>query len=636
MRILIYYAITILVNLCFFTLAKAQNNPFQSPINTIKKPWSNLDFYNDPNNFQFAIVTDRTGGHRKGVFARAVEKINTLMPEFVMSVGDLVEGTNDTTVLAEQWSEFNQMIGNLKIPFFYLPGNHDVNRGAGPKRDYWNQLFGHAYYHYVYKDVLFLAMDSNEGQGEQFSSEQLNYFKQALDENKNVRWTLVFMHHPLWTYEHDSNFEALEELLKDRKYTIFAGHQHTYRHFQRNNTNYYILATTGGGSSLRGPSFGQFDHITWVTMTQNGPVLANLKLDGILPHDVASPELVALSRELVKSTAFEYTILLPDSEKPEKGVAQITIRNSAELPLSFSSKFYHNHLVTPSKVSIEETIPAKSEKKIVLHLEDIYHVDFEDKIRLDLDWVISFDNQSAPGLNLSGNLPLFIEPSKLEIIQEEFIQFSDTYELALKAPLEGASIFYTLDGSEPSAGSSVYSQPFTVQENTTIKAKVITSEGYASVTDMVQFEKVKAEKGLMCFYYEYDGTTARWSKLPDFSEIRPTKVLAVDNIDPSNVADQRYYFATVYKGNFNVPKAGLYKFSTNSDDGSLLLVDGKKVVDNDGRHGVRVVDGSIELTKGKHALEIQYFQDRSGQVLEVWYEGPGIPKKALPVATFTF
>ena len=318
MRILVYFAISIFINLWFLTPSEAQNNPFQSPIQTINKPWSNLDFYNNPKNFQFAIVTDRTGGHREGVFASAVEKINTLMPEFVMSVGDLVEGTNDTAILAEQWKEFNHIIGNLKVPFFYLPGNHDVNRGAGPKRAYWNQLFGHTYYHYVYKDVLFLAMDSNEGQGEQFSSEQLTYFKQALEENKHVRWTLVFMHHPLWTYDHDSNFGALEKMLEGRNYTVFAGHQHTYRHFQRKNTNYYILATTGGGSSLRGPGFGQFDHITWVTMTQNGPVLANLKLNGILPHDVASPELVALSRELVKSTAFEYLILLPDEKDPSK------------------------------------------------------------------------------------------------------------------------------------------------------------------------------------------------------------------------------------------------------------------------------------------------------------------------------
>ncbi|MCH7944837.1 MAG: serine/threonine protein phosphatase, partial [Armatimonadetes bacterium] len=55
-------------------------------------PWTHLDLVNDPENFQFAIVTDRTGGHRAGVFPDAMRKLNLLQPEFVMSVGDPVEG----------------------------------------------------------------------------------------------------------------------------------------------------------------------------------------------------------------------------------------------------------------------------------------------------------------------------------------------------------------------------------------------------------------------------------------------------------------------------------------------------------------------------------------------------------------
>ena len=56
------------------------------------KPWTSEDFLDDPQEFQFAIVSDRTGGARKGVFERAVKALNLLRPEFVMSVGDLIEG----------------------------------------------------------------------------------------------------------------------------------------------------------------------------------------------------------------------------------------------------------------------------------------------------------------------------------------------------------------------------------------------------------------------------------------------------------------------------------------------------------------------------------------------------------------
>ena len=61
------------------------------------------------------------------------------------------------------------------------------------------------------------------------------------------------MHHPLWLYDNPAGFAKVEELLTGRNYTVIAGHFHRYLHDWRNNANYYILATTGGGSQLRGP-----------------------------------------------------------------------------------------------------------------------------------------------------------------------------------------------------------------------------------------------------------------------------------------------------------------------------------------------------------------------------------------------
>ena len=72
-----------------------------------KNPWSSLKANRDPSQFQFAIVSDRTGAHRAGVFSRAVQQINLLQPEFVMSVGDLIEGSRDIEVNRKQWAEFN-------------------------------------------------------------------------------------------------------------------------------------------------------------------------------------------------------------------------------------------------------------------------------------------------------------------------------------------------------------------------------------------------------------------------------------------------------------------------------------------------------------------------------------------------
>ena len=84
-----------------------------------------------------------------------------LQPEFVMSVGDLIEGyTEDTVELERQWEEFEGFVDQLEMPFFYVPGNHDITNKV--MQDLWKEHFGPTHYHFVYKDVLFLCLDSED------------------------------------------------------------------------------------------------------------------------------------------------------------------------------------------------------------------------------------------------------------------------------------------------------------------------------------------------------------------------------------------------------------------------------------------------------------------------------------------
>ncbi|MFW6125294.1 MAG: metallophosphoesterase family protein [Pirellulales bacterium] len=257
-----------------------------------RNPWTNLALNNGPESFQFAIVTDRTGGHRDAVFRHAVEKLNLLQPEFVLSVGDLIEGgTEDLAEIRTQWEEFTSFVEQLQMPFFYVPGNHDISNLVMSEK--WRERFGRRYFHFVYRDVLFLLLNSEDPPGQsggRLSPEQVAYFKQALAANPDVRWTLVFLHKPMWTYDElpETGWLEIEDALADRPYTVFAGHKHRYERFVRNGRLYYMLATTGGSSEMRGPAYGEFDHVVWVTMQKEGPVLANLMVEGIFPEDVAA------------------------------------------------------------------------------------------------------------------------------------------------------------------------------------------------------------------------------------------------------------------------------------------------------------------------------------------------------------
>src|SRR5262245_22159169 len=256
-----------------------------------RNPWTHLKLNNSPEDFQFAIVSDRTGGHREKIFSRAVEQLNLLQPEFVLSVGDLIEGySTDRDKVLSQWMEFQGYVSRLQMPFFYVPGNHDVTNPEQEK--IWEEKFGRRYYQFTYNGVLFLILNSDDPPASSSISEsQVKWAKQVLADNANARWTIVAFHKPIWTGNIEKNgWGEVEKALAGRNYTVFVGHVHRYEKFVRNGMNYYQLATTGGGSRLRGVRYGEFDHLVWVTMKKSGPVLANIMLDGVLPENLSMPE----------------------------------------------------------------------------------------------------------------------------------------------------------------------------------------------------------------------------------------------------------------------------------------------------------------------------------------------------------
>jgi 3',5'-cyclic AMP phosphodiesterase CpdA len=260
-----------------------------------RNPWTHLRLNNDPDEFRFVIVSDRTGGHRPGVFSRAVDQINLLQPEFVLSVGDLIEGYNENPErVAEQWKEFQTYVHKLQMPFFYVPGNHDLSNKY--QEQVWTEKFGRRYYSFNYRNVLFLVLSSEDNPGAEgkqgyVGPEQIDFVKKALADNPSVRWTIVAVHRPLWSQDNVSKtgWLEVEKALAGRNYTVFAGHIHRFRKYVRNGANYYQLSTTGGSSRMRGLDYGEFDQVAWVTMKKDGPVIANVMLDGVFAEDMSRP-----------------------------------------------------------------------------------------------------------------------------------------------------------------------------------------------------------------------------------------------------------------------------------------------------------------------------------------------------------
>jgi len=390
------------------------------------KPYSSLEFFNNPGNFQFAIVTDRTGGPRPGIFEDAVRKLNLLQPEFVMSVGDLIQGySQNPDMLHREWDEFIGFISELKMPFFYVPGNHDVVNDIEKK--IWRERIGPHYYHFVYGDVLFLCLNS-EDPTSTLSGKQVEYFRKALAENQNVRWTLVFLHRPLWvsgeaapekpgdSHGSKGGWPEFEKLLHGRRHTVYCGHVHSYTKYVRNNENYITLGTTGGGSPLRGArNYGEFDHVAWITMTDEGPIMANLELSGIWDENVRTEEVAELVNPLIR-TGVQTLPLVSDPLPLSSSLGQIRLQNPADIPLKLKLQVQPPAALKVNPVNVERVLPPNSTEFVQIEVtpaEGVAQPERYEPIKVHFDGEYKLENH--PVINGSGE----------RIIEIDQMQFVD-------------------------------------------------------------------------------------------------------------------------------------------------------------------------------------------------------------------
>lgn len=109
-------------------------------------------------------------------------------------------------------------------------------------------------------------------------------------------------------------------------------------------------------------------------------------------------------------------------------------------------------------------------------------------------------------------------------------------------------------------------------------------------------------------------------QLPNAVKLVPTLELRTKRGD---FAPFEGNFYTEVDGFVAVRAAGTYTFRLISDDGSMLWIDGRLVVNHDGPHGAVPKDGKIELAAGEHTLRVAHFESGGEEHLELQWCPPG-------------
>lgn len=202
---------------------------------------------------------------------------------------------------------------------------------------------------------------------------------------------------------------------------------------------------------------------------------------------------------------------------------------------------------------------------------------------------------------------------------------------------KNAQIYYTLDGTIPTAENRIqYQKPIVVTKLTPVYMQAFSPDKIFSQIIFAQIGKDifhEAQQvadnlvlGLVSEYYEGEFiTTGNIEK----NQLVETGVASQFSIEKSR---RDTNFAFIFKGFIEVPKDGIYTFFLESNDGSVLVLNDDKIIDNDGAHGIFEESTSISLKAGMHKIEVKYFQQGGGQELKVSWEGSVFEKKEIPAA----
>jgi hexosaminidase len=203
---------------------------------------------------------------------------------------------------------------------------------------------------------------------------------------------------------------------------------------------------------------------------------------------------------------------------------------------------------------------------------------------------------------------------------------------------------YTLNGSDPGPASPRYTGPFTLRSGTDLRVRAY--EGGAAVGPVVTapFRKVAglapvavkgAVPGVSFSYYEDNAVRPLRRSIepapgPDALKPVATGTLPDLSLRPARREEQ---WTIQYRGYLRVPRTGVYTITTEANDGVKLWV-GDRVVIDAISYSPAVVEnaGSAALRAGLHPFTLGFLQMHGAAALDVYIEGPGLPRQRLPAS----
>jgi len=241
--------------------------------------------WHDPgSDFYVAAISDnqaRGTVEANPVFQSVLRDIGIVNPAFYTDSGDLVQGSDDDSTLADMFQAVLDSANSISVPMYPIAGNHDYS----PNLSIYTSYFGQPDYHFTYGSADFVALSTSiDASRGDVTTEQLQWLDTVLS-GSSAAHRIVWFHHPLvvpsWgkpscCFEDVVQRDALASVLDTgRADLVITGHSQGYDNrfltsgdIPSIQTGFSQLVTGGSGGHISQPH-GQH-HFTLLHVTPTG------------------------------------------------------------------------------------------------------------------------------------------------------------------------------------------------------------------------------------------------------------------------------------------------------------------------------------------------------------------------------
>ena len=254
--------------------------------------------------------------------------------------------------------------------------------------------------------------------------------------------------------------------------------------------------------------------------------------------------------------------------------------------------------------------------------------------RNEYDIEIEVPNEAPDKINSVVVLDIIGKPDVIDLpkIEADADIFINDLDVNCLTNNKNIQLRFTLDGGVPDMKSPVVKGKIVLTKTSKVSVRAFRAGKPISETVQSLFTKVKPLKsinadniasGINYKYFEGD-----WNALPNFQDLKPVSTGTSKNFSFS-LNKTGDYFGYEFSGLIKIPRDGVYRFYTSSDDGSRLYIDNQLVVDNDQLHGIQEKNGIIPLASGFHSIRVGFFEKTGGEDLRVFISGGGLKRQEI-------